>query len=229
MKKRKSRGKILIGLLVFLLFFTVVPIIIFDKSLSYQLELYSKQIAINKISSEISNAIYEELSRTHITYDSIMKTENDINGRLTALKADMISVNILKNKLDIAVSEVCSRDTYFEMKIPIGNILGNSFLYGDGFDIGIKFRPVGRAVTNMSGDFKETGINQTLYRVSFDVDVEIAIVFPFRYVEVPLKIETVIAETVIVGEVPDSFTHFDLNGDITSQDFQGYVEDYMAE
>ena len=81
----------------------------------------------------------------------------------------------------------------------------------------------------MSGVFIESGINQTLYRISFDVDVNIAIVFPFRYIEVPIKIETVIAETVIVGDVPDAFTHFDLNGDITSQDFQGYVEDYMAE
>ncbi len=227
--KRRRRWRFIAGVLIAIFILTVTPIILFDKSLSYQLQIYSKQIALNRISSEINKAIYEELSEAQITYDTIMKTENDINGRLTAVKADMIAVNILKNKLDIAVSEVCTRDESYEMKIPIGNILGNSFFYGDGFDISIKFRPVGRAVTNMSGNFTETGINQTLYRVSFDVDVDVAIVFPFRYVEIPLQIETVIAETVIVGEVPDSFTHFDLNGDITSQDFQGYVEDYMAE
>ena len=81
----------------------------------------------------------------------------------------------------------------------------------------------------MTGEFSEAGINQTIYRISFDVNADAVVVFPFRYVEVPIKCETVIAETIIVGDVPDSFTHFDLEGDITAQDFQGYVEDYMAE
>ena len=80
----------------------------------------------------------------------------------------------------------------------------------------------------MSGEFREAGINQTLYKISFNVLTEVAIVFPFKYIEIPLECQTIIAETIIVGDVPDSFTHFELNGDITPQEFQGYVEDYMA-
>lgn len=230
MKKRKRRFfKLLSVFLVLFFIISIITVVFFDRTLSYQLEVYSSKIAANMINSSISKSIIEEIDKSEMSYESLIKIEKDTEGKVTCISADMMKVNLLKNRLDIAVSAFCSDNTYYEAKIPIGSLMNNSFLHAKGFDLSIKFKPIGKTATNMSGVFVESGINQTIYRISFDVDVDAAVVFPFRYIEIPIKVETVIAETVIVGDVPQSFTHFDLNGDITSQDFQGYVEDYMAE
>lgn len=185
-------------------------------------------IAANKINSVISSAVLEEINRNNLAYNDLISIEKTNDGKISSVGADMIIVNKLKNCLDIAVSDILSQKNEYISQIPVGSLFTKGLFYGRGFDIKIKFRPIGRAQSKMTGEFKEAGINQTLYKISFDVSVDVSIVFPFKYIEIPLECETVIAETIIVGDVPDSFTHFDLNGDITPQEFQGYVEDYMA-
>ena len=83
--------------------------------------------------------------------------------------------------------------------------------------------------TRMTGKLQDSGINQTIYTISFDVNIRAAVVFPFRYREIPIKIENVISETVIIGAVPESYTYFNMEGEMTPEEMQGYVEDFKAE
>lgn len=208
---------------------SVIFIIIFDKSFSYQLELYSKREAVNTINREVNNVILEELRNSDLTYSSLITVEKDKNGEIACINANMVEVNKLKNLLDYRIAEICECDNEFGAKIPVGNLVGGGLLYGKGFDINVKFRPIGEANTRMTGGLTEAGINQTIYRISFDININVAIVFPFRYIEIPMRIETVVAETVILGEVPQSFTYFNMQGDVTDEEFQGFIEDFKAE
>lgn len=208
---------------------SVIFIIIFDKSFSYQLELYSKREAVNTINREVNNVILEELRNSDLTYSSLITVEKDKNGEIACINANMVEVNKLKNLLDYRIAEICECDNEFGAKIPVGNLVGGGLLYGKGFDINVKFRPIGEANTRMTGGLTEAGINQTIYRIAFDININVAIVFPFRYIEIPMRIETVVAETVILGEVPQSFTYFNMQGDVTDEEFQGFIEDFKAE
>ena len=143
--------------------------------------------------------------------------------------ADMIEVSALKSRLELAISEICESLDYYYLDIPVGNLVGDGIFYGRGFDITVKFKPIGYSDARMRGELATVGINQSIYRISFDTIARVGVVFPFKYVEIPVEVENVLTETVSLGEVPQSFTHFDLEGDITPQEFQGYVEDYMAE
>ena len=208
---------------------SVIFIIIFDKSFSYQLEMYSKREAVNTINREVNSAILEELQSSDLNYNSLIALEKDKNGEIVCVNADMVEVNKLKNLLDLKIAEICECENEFGAKIPVGNLVGGGLLYGKGFDINVRFRPIGEANTRMTGGLTQAGINQTIYRIAFDININVAIVFPFRYIEIPIKVETVVAETVIVGKVPQSFTYFNMEGDITSEEFQGFVEDYKAD
>ncbi len=217
-------------LLFIFVFFTVTAIyFIFERSLSYQLEQYATSYCANKINAEINSVVLREISESGLTYDSIINISKDNEGKIISVGADMIEVSALKSRLEVAISEICDELGYNYLKIPIGNLVGKGVFYGKGFDITMKFRPVGYSDAKMRGELTSVGINQSIYRISFDAIARVGVVFPFRYIEMPVEVENVIAETVIIGTVPNSFTHFDLEGDITSQDFQGYVEDYMAE
>lgn len=230
MRRRFKKLLFVFSILFFLI--TVISAVIFiyfENNLASQLKVYARKAAENKIGSAVNLAVISELENAGITYDSIIDIDKDEGGRITSVRADMMAVNFAKSRLDVAVAEYCDGAEFYQLKIPVGNLLGNALFYGKGFELTVRFRPLGASSTRMTGVFSEAGMNQTLYRIAFTVSADTAIVFPFNYTEIPIECETVIAETIIVGDVPESFTHFDLQGDITAQDFQGYVEDYMAE
>lgn len=226
---KHKRAKML--LMVFIIFgiVSILFLIVFDRSFSYQFEQYSKREVVNTINREVNNVILEELNASGMSYSSIITVETNEIGDTSSVKANMLTVNKLKNRLDSRISEICECKENYEASIPVGNLVGGGLLYGKGFDIKVKFRPIGDATTRMTGKLVDAGINQTIYRISFDIDITAAVVFPFRYVEIPIRIETVISETVIIGDVPEAYTYFNMEGDMSPEDIQGYIEDFKAE
>ncbi len=227
--KKKKLAKCMAVIFVIFGIISILFIIIFDKSFAYQLELYSKREVVNTLNREVNNVILEVLAESEISHDNIISVETGIDGKISCVKADMLSVNKLKNMLDTRIASLCECEDSFEAKIPVGNLVGAGLLYGKGFDISVKFRPIGEANTRMTGYLSESGINQTIYRIAFDININAAVVFPFRYNEIPIRIETVVSETVIVGDVPESYTYFKMEGDMSAEDIQGYIEDFKAE
>ena len=218
--------------IVFIILFCILSgafIIIFDRSFAYQLEIYSKREVVNTINQEINFAIINAIEESDISYDKIISLDKSASGGVSCVRADMLIVNKLKNEIDIRIADICECNESYEAKIPVGNLLGGGLLYGKGFVITVKFKPIGEANSRMTGELKNSGINQTIYRISFDVNVDAAVVFPFRYIEIPVKIETVISETVIIGEVPESYTYFRTEGNVSNEELQGYVQDFKAE
>lgn len=226
--RKRFLVKILVIIIITFPAVTISAFVIFDKSFTYQLELYSKKAAVNAINKNVNSIILEELSKDGLNYDNIIRVEKNNDGNTSFVKADMIAVNKIKNKLDLRIASLCECDDIFVTKIPIGNLFGHGLLHGKGFDIKVRFRPIGDSSTKMTGALIDSGINQTIYRISFKTQINIAIVFPFKYIETPVIFETVICETVIVGDVPEAFTYFNMEGDITSDEFQGYIEDFRA-
>jgi len=225
--KRIKRTIALIFILIGVL--SLLFMIIFDKSFAYQLELYSKSEVVNTLNREVNNIILNTLQEDNISQEELLSVEYNDVGDITCVRADMLTVNRLKNSLDSKISTLCKENGTFEARIPVGNLVGGGLMYGKGFDISVRFRPIGQVNSRMTGTLCEAGINQTVYRIAFDINVDAAIVFPFRYIEIPIRIETVVSETVIVGSVPESYTYFSMDGDMTAQDIQGYVEDFKAE
>jgi hypothetical protein len=56
--------------------------------------------------------------------------------------------------------------------------------------------------------FDQAGINQTRHLVYFNVDSKIKIAVPFINEEIKVSTTVPIAETIIVGEVPDTYVNF---------------------
>ena len=60
--------------------------------------------------------------------------------------------------------------------------------------------------TNLSSEFIDNGINQTLHRIYLDVDTNINIITPFNIIGNSYKTRVLLAESIIVGKVPESYT-----------------------
>ena len=83
-------------------------------------------------------------------------------------------------------------------------------LSGRGPNIPIKISTIGNVETELVSQFSHAGINQTLHRIYLDVNCKVTILTPFDTIEENITNQVLIAEAVIVGEVPS--TYYNLNG-----------------
>ena len=59
--------------------------------------------------------------------------------------------------------------------------------------------------TDLKSEFKASGINQTLHRIYLEIKCNVIILTPFQTIEEPVINQVLLAEGVIVGEVPNSY------------------------
>lgn len=157
----------------------------------------------NATSDLINDAIDKQIETGNIQYDRIVYFEKDLNGRITALKTNMSEVNRLKtDTLNIINDEILALDTH-DLGIPIGSLLFPEFLSGKGPHIPIHIISIRNSDANFNSNFTEAGINQTLQQLTMNVSVDASILVLGQIAEFTISSQVVVAETVIVGQVPE--------------------------
>lgn len=159
----------------------------------------------NSTSDLINDAIDKQIETGNMQYDRIVFFEKDLNGRITALKTNMSEVNRLKTDiLNIINDDILALDTS-DIGIPLGSLFLPEFLSGRGPNIPVHIISIRNSDAAFFSEFTEAGINQTLQKLTMDVSVDVAILVLGRTENFTVSSQVVVAETVIVGQVPDTF------------------------
>ncbi len=167
-------------------------------------ELAETQVK-NTTSDLTNDAIAEQIADGIIQYDRIVYFEKDLDGRITALKTNMSEVNRLKTDiLNIINDEILSLDTS-DIGIPLGSLFLPEFLSGKGPAIPVHILSIRNSDANFVSDFTQAGINQTLHQLTMEVSVDVAVLVLGQTSSFTITSEVVVAETVIVGQVPNTF------------------------
>lgn len=167
-------------------------------------ELAETQIK-NATSDLTNDALTELLARDSIAYDRIVYFEKDLNGRITAMKTNILEVNRMKTEiLEIINQEILDWDTA-KLGIPIGSLIFPELFAGKGFCIPVHVLSIRNSDASFESRFQQAGINQTLHRLMMEVNVDASILVLGQTESFSLTSEVVAAETVIVGEVPGTF------------------------
>lgn len=167
-------------------------------------ELAETQIK-NATSDLTNDALTELLARDSVAYDRIVYLEKDLNGRITAMKTNILEVNRMKTEiLEIINQEILDWDTA-KLGIPIGSLIFPELFAGKGFCIPVHVLSIRNSDASFESRFQQAGINQTLHRLMMEVNVDASILVLGQTESFSLTSEVVAAETVIVGEVPGTF------------------------
>ena len=85
----------------------------------------------------------------------------------------------------------------------------------------IKMQSVGSSSAHFENAFASAGINQTRHEIRLVVDVYVSVLLPGFSTVTKVTNRCAVAETVIVGSVPDTYTYFDTREDMssTAEDF----------
>jgi len=157
------------------------------------------------LSQEIANEINETMSEEGITYSDIISFVTDKDGRINAMTTNIVTANKLKSFLALSILTRITNVDGTELSIPVGNLTGISILAGRGPEMKVKVIPIGSVQTELSSQFVSAGINQTQHRIIMEVTSNVDIILPSETVSTTVSVNVVIAETVIVGSVPDSY------------------------
>ena len=158
----------------------------------------------NSTSDLINDAIDKQIDIGNIQYDRIVYFEKDLNGKITALKTNMSEVNRLKTSiLNIINDEILAMDTT-DLGLPIGSLIFPEFLSGRGPHIPVQILSISNSEANFESYFTEAGINQTLQKLTMNISVDVSILVLGRTENFTVSSQVVVAETIIVGQVPDT-------------------------
>ena len=164
------------------------------------------QTQVKNTTSDLTNdAIAKQIAAGDIQYDRIVFFEKDLDGRITALKTNMSEVNRLKTDiLNIINDEILALDNS-DIGIPIGSLFLPEFFSGKGIAIPVHILSIRNSDANFVSHFSQAGINQTLHQLIMEVSVDVAVLVLGETSSFTIASEVVVAETVIVGEVPQTY------------------------
>lgn len=167
-------------------------------------ELAETQVK-NTTSDLTNDAIAKQIAEGVIQYDRIVYFEKDLDGRITALKTNMSEINRLKTDiLNIINDEILALDTS-DIGIPLGSLFLPEFLSGRGPAIPVHILSIRNSDATFASSFSQAGINQTLHQLTMVVSVDVAILVLGQTSNFTVNSEVVVAQTVIVGDVPNMF------------------------
>lgn len=200
-RRRLGGWLILIGLLIF------VFVIVFDLSVRPVFELTCAFQCRAIAEKAINRAVFDMLEDENISYASIISIRYGSSGQISSIESNIVAMNTLKalssQKINDAIGKIDGED----VGVSVGTASGIEFLYGQGPIMTLGLVPLGHASTYFDSRFTSQGINQTLHSIYLHVDVDISAVAPWFTTTVNVSTDIIIAETVIVGNIPESYTN----------------------
>lgn len=163
--------------------------------------------AIDLVTATINSEINEKMSRSQYDYDYFVTLQKDNQGNITAISANMSRINTLSSEI---LQEVISATNsgMLDLNIPLGNLLGSNLLLGRGPKVPVKIVMLTSSFADFRNDLSSAGINQIKHQIILEVRVEIDVLLPWDVMSTEVLSEVLIAETVLVGKVPDAYLNF---------------------
>ena len=177
----------------------------------------------NSVNRIVAAAVEEAIQRGDINYEAFVTFEKDATGRVTALRSNVAEVNRMQSAISEEILHRLSEVSTSELRIPIGTLTGSALLSGRGPYITVRMQAVGSASAVFRNEFSAAGINQTRHQILLEVDVYMSILLPGIRTSTTVAHEIAVAETVIVGSVPESYTYFSAS----AENALDYAEDLI--
>lgn len=156
------------------------------------------------IATKISNNEATEVMKKY-TYDDLLIINKDENGNIKMVGTNVITVNEIISDIPVHMQEALEKSENNNFSIRLGSFLGSNLFAGRGPNVNIKMEVTGSLDTELKSEFVAAGINQTLHKIYLEIKCNVIILTPFETMEEQIVNQVLLAEGLIVGEVPNSY------------------------
>ncbi len=165
-----------------------------EKACLYECESLTSRIVSESVSDALEIMSGLELTLSSATYDK--------NGSITGIHANADAVNTVQTILLEQMNTALNEKRGAEFFIHLGTLTGMHTMAGRGAEIPLRYIPKGSADITLQSNFTSAGINQTIHTLSAEITVSAGCSVPLYQAESTQTYTYLLAETVIVGDVP---------------------------
>jgi sporulation protein YunB len=168
----------------------------------------ASQTALNHaavlLRSTVNNTVNEMLDDSTYSYGYFVDLQRDTSGNVIAVAANMARINRFSTEvLGSVISATESGE--IELSVPLGTLLRSSVFLGRGPDIPVRITVLTTSSASFSNQFEAVGINQSRHQIMLDIVMELDVVLPWEIESSIVDCQVLVAETIIVGGVPDTY------------------------
>lgn len=210
--EKKRRGTILRGLLLAALLLAALTLYL-EQNLT-RVTLSLAQANARTLAVTVLNDAVERVVRSGVSYDELIHVTQGAGGQISLLQADTAAMNRLAaDAVALAQAQLESTDNQY-VQVPLGSALGLTLLAGSGPKIRVQILPVGAISSRFDTEFQSAGINQTRHRIFLTLSAAVRLVIPTGAKTIEASTQVAVAESIIVGQVPESFVDVADNNDM---------------
>ena len=163
------------------------------------------------MASQVLYGALAEAIEDGVGYDELRNVHMDEHGRVSLLSANTMQMNRLADRAGQAALRRLGNMTSERVSVPLGAALGMTLFAGSGPRIPVSIVPIGSVATEFATEFEACGINQTRHKVYLQLTASIRIVIPTGAKTTQVSANMLVAESIIVGSVPEGFVGYDLS------------------
>lgn len=200
--KRCMRIAVIVAVAV-LLVLVFLGFVVYKRSLTPTL----LKIAEAQVQSQSTYAINEAIASVfaEVKYNNLITIEKNAQNQVTLISSDNLNAGSLAATTALLAQQKINLLFEDDLEIPIGTLSGIPLLSNKGPEVCVSVRPIGQVVCKFDSQFLSAGINQTLHRIFLNVQSEIELILPTQHTLIQISLPVLVCETLIVGEVPQTY------------------------
>ena len=176
-----------------------------SRQLSPIIETVAENNAKNLISLSAASAVNDCLSSGQFTYHSFVDTATHADGRIVSLSLRPAESAQFKNAVIKMLTKQLENISSDALEIPIGTLTGELLFSALGPSVRVRVQSIGNVMGNYQNEFSAAGINQTRHSVYLDLSITMNLLIPGKIITINSVERVCVAETIIIGEVPDTY------------------------
>ncbi len=193
------------GAIAMLILFLIVVLVFINSALKPVIMNMAESYGKMSVAKVVDEAVSDVFDSIDIGYSDIVKLTFSKSGFVTAVEYNSVEINRIKLALSSSLVSNLDKLKASKIKVPIGSVTGNAYLSGRGMTLRLRIMQSSVPVIEVISSFESEGINTVLHRIIIRITVETEAYLPPRRASFTLTQDYVIAQTIIVGDIPSGY------------------------
>ncbi len=153
----------------------------------------------------INKSVSDYFDKDDVGYSDLVRLSYNSSGFVTSVEYDSAEINRLKLGITEALSKSLSKLRTSKIKVPVGSLFGDLSLSGRGPSVSVKLSETAVPDVEVLSTFESVGMNQVRHEIRIRVTAQVTVYLPPQTDEFEVTQDYVLAQTVIVGNVPSGY------------------------
>ena len=200
-KRRIKTGRIITIAIMLVLFVLAYIEFKIEPSIMDLTEIKAQTLATEAINTAVNNA----LERSKFTYADLAEINYTSDNSVGSISINTVNVNKFKADVSLETQNQLEKLQHREFNYYLGDLTGFELLDGMGPSLVVQLNFSSSVETEMKDKMESAGINQTQSTLEICVCAEIFLTSDEEYPNVIVKTSVPVAQTLIVGDLPDYY------------------------